>query len=368
MPKRKGLVKVIEGTGNNELKALVQKARPLQSLSETELTLPEFKILDVYLGRINSHDKEKRTVVLEKGELERALGVSRILKEDLEQRLRHLFQVVKVKDDSKKKGFKLINLFEEADAEQDDDGIWTIQLTCTASAREYIFNIDNIGYLRYRLKNVIDLTSRYSYILYLYLLDNRFKKSWEIPLDELKELLNCTADRYKDEFKFFNSDILKDKCYKEINSKTDLKYSYEPVKKGRKVVAIKFTIETENEQLSLLESNIDYDIEQKDDTISLLSSVTFDEFTENEYRALWSAVCKTVPNDEERFDFFISKWNRFSVYADRKKIKDRFNYFLAVLSTPDRKKSNSEEQASYDLDEFERSALITTPKGVKNSD
>ena len=125
--KKKAIIPDYEGMGVHSENAEIQKARPLQSLSETNLTLPEFKILDAYLARINSHDPEKRTVRLEKGELEKVLGVTRILKDDLNKRLRNLFQIIEVKDESKRKGFKLINLFEEADAEQDDDGLWQIR-------------------------------------------------------------------------------------------------------------------------------------------------------------------------------------------------------------------------------------------------
>ena len=272
MPKRKKLPKMpdYEGMGTHSDNAEIQKARPLQSLSETDLTLPEFKILDAYLARINSHDPDKRTVRLEKGELEKALGISEIKQDDLETRLRHLFQVIKVKDERKRKGFKLINLFEEADAEQDDDGLWQITLTCTPSAREYIFNIDNLGYLRYRLKNVINLTSRYSYVLFLYLLDNRFRKMWSIDLADLKALLNCNADTYK-QYKYFNDLVLK-KCHKELCEKTELRFSYEPVKKSRSVVAVRFTIETNSEviieaidekQLSLFQENDDLPLWQE---------------------------------------------------------------------------------------------------------
>ena len=143
MPKRTKLPesKYI-GTGKSEL--TVQKSNPLLTLSETDLTLPEFKILDAYLSRIDSHNEEKRTVQLDKGALERMLGVSRILKNDLEIRLQHLFQTVKLEDEHKKNGFVLINLFEKAEAEADENGLWTITLTCTEAAREYIFNIDNI--------------------------------------------------------------------------------------------------------------------------------------------------------------------------------------------------------------------------------
>lgn len=244
MPRRKKLPPLPDYTdgGRNPETHLIQKSNPLLSLSETDMTLPELKILDVYLDRIDSHDEEKRTVQFEKGEIEQMLGVSRILKNDLEKRLRHLAQVVKVEDETKAKGFKLVSLFEEIDAWQDNDGLWQISLTCTNRAREYIFNIDNIGYLRYRLKSVISLTSRYSYVLYLWLEHNRFRRSWETELADLKTLLRCTADTYT-QFKRFNDLVLK-KCQKEILEKTDCRFTYEPIKRGRAVKAVKFTVET----------------------------------------------------------------------------------------------------------------------------
>lgn len=220
----------------------VQKSNPLKSLSETDLSLIHFKILDAYLSRIDSHKPEERYVQFEKGELEQLLGVTRMHRDELDKRLDGLFQAVTIHDERKPKSFVKIGLFAKAECEQDEDGLWQVRLACTAEAMEYIFNIENLGYLRYRLKNVINLNSRYSYILFLYLTDNRFRKSWTIDLVELRELLNCTADTYT-QYKRFNDLILK-KCLKEITEKTDLNYTYEPVKKGRKVSEIRFAVET----------------------------------------------------------------------------------------------------------------------------
>ncbi len=245
MPRRKKLPAVpdYEGTHIFNNKLTVQKCEPLMTLSKTSLTLPELKILDAYLSRIDTHNPDKRYVRFEKGYLERILGVSRILRPDLEKRIDNLFQVITIQDKNKPKKFTKIALFSKAECEQDENGLWQINLACSAEAMEYIFNVDNIGYLSYMLKNVIELTSRYSYILYLYLEKNRkYRHQWEIDIDELKEILNCTAKRY-DEYKFFNSEILK-KCQTELSEKTLLRYSYRPTKKkGRKYTAIQFTIE-----------------------------------------------------------------------------------------------------------------------------
>ena len=55
---------------NNNLSKdyIVSKSRPLLSLSKSELSLYELKVLDTYLSRINSHNPDERTVIFDKGE------------------------------------------------------------------------------------------------------------------------------------------------------------------------------------------------------------------------------------------------------------------------------------------------------------
>lgn len=227
-----------------EDKLLVQKSKPLFALWQSELTLAEFKILDTYLARIDSHHPEKRVVTFGKGELEEKLGVKKINQKELEERLKHLMgNVVKIPDVDEKKGFRLLTLFEEAVAEQDDYGLWQVKLECTQKAMKYIFNVENLGYSRYKLRCITSITSRYTYIMFIYLESRRTMKTWEVPLDELKQILNCDKEEYATEYKYFNRDILR-KIQKEMHEKTECRYSYEPVKKGRSVVAVRFTLET----------------------------------------------------------------------------------------------------------------------------
>ena len=228
----------------SEDKLTVQKSLPLFALWRSELTLAEFKILDTYLARIDSHKPNQRAVMFEKGELEEKLGVKKINQQQLEERLKHLMgNVLKIPDKDEKKGFRLITLFEEAVAEQDDYGLWQVKLECTQKAMKYIFNIENLGYLRYKLRCITSITSRYTYIMFVYLEANRYRKSWEISLDELKEILSCDKEEVYKEFKRFNDRLLK-RVQKEMHEKTECRYTYEPIKKGRSVVAIRFTLET----------------------------------------------------------------------------------------------------------------------------
>lgn len=340
MPKRKKLPQIPDyiGVGNPD-KLMVQKSNPLQTLSQTDLSLQAFKILDVYLSRIDSHDPDKRTVQLEKGELENLLGVTKILQKDLDERLRQLFQVVKIIDPSKQKGFKLISLFEEAYAYLDENGFWQITLTCTSSAREYIFNIENLGYLKYRLKNVIELTSRYSYVLYIYLENNRFRKSWIISLDELKKLLNCTAETY-DRFKYFNDLILK-KCWGEIVEKTSCKFTYETVKKGRTVNAIRFTLESLNEKQEIsIDSNVALEqpnVDSEKEYIAFLAEACDGTFSDEEIGVL-SAIIDQLqlpshPNGVAcaRYDYLGQRYKMLKLQESRKPVRDRFRYLKKII-------------------------------------
>lgn len=277
----------------NEDKLIVQKSLPLFSLWRSELTLAEFKILDTYLSRINSHDTDKRVVMFEKGELENILGVKKINQKDLEDRLKHLMgNVVEIADEDIKKGFKLITLFEEAIAEQDKNGLWQIKLECTQKAMKYFFNIENLGYLRYKLRCITSLTSRYTYIMFIYLEANRYRKSWDIPVDELKQILDCDKEETYKAFKRFN-DLLLKKVQKEMNEKTECRYKYEPIRKGRNVVAIHFEIETlSNTNLEEIDEN----------------QMTFEQWQEEavKEKELWQEPLEAFEFNQEQYDEIFS--------------------------------------------------------------
>lgn len=219
---------------------LIQKSLPMLSLWRSPLTLAEFKILDLYLSKIDSHNPEQRWVRFHKGELERLLGVDRIRIDDLKERMRHLCITVEIPNASRRGGFDAIALFERAICTPAEDGTWLVDLQCTPSAMQYIFNIENIGYIRYRLRAICSLTSRYSYILFLYLEQNRFRISWTEDLEILRKMLGCDQ-KYYDSFKRFNQKILQ-RCQKELAQKTNCRFTYTTLKKGRSVYSIEFTI------------------------------------------------------------------------------------------------------------------------------
>lgn len=341
MPKRTTLPQF---TGN--CKFLVQKSNPLQSLSETKMTLAEFKILDAYLSKIDSHKPEERSVTFEKGELESLLGVTQIKNKDLSNRIDNLFKVVTIQDPDKPNKFTKIALFSCAECTQGDDGLWTIKLACSPEAMEYIFNIESIGYLRYRLKNVVNLTSRYSYILYLYLESNRFRGSWTMSLDDLKKMLCCTADTYS-EYKRFNDLVLK-KCQKELSQKTDIDFDYVALRRGRKVSDIQFILKTpQNGTDSPVEplfddrEEIDWSITYGSERLATLAEGCNYEFNKAEMEQIARVLVRiNIPCDQATKSelygkqFYLrEKYAALNVIMCKKPIKNRFKYFLKMLES-----------------------------------
>lgn len=346
-------IEPIETLGKDTNKLTVQKSLPLFALWRSDLSLSEFKILDTYLARINSHEPEKRKVTFSKGELEEKLGVTKINKPDLEKRLIHLMgNVVKVPDNNTKRGFKLVTLFEEVEADQDDTGLWTITLECTQKAMKYFFNVDNLGYLRYKLRCITPMTSRYTYIMFMYLESNRFRKSWEVDLNELKQILNCDAEEYANEFKYFNRDILK-KIQKELHKKTECRYTYEPIKKGRKVVAIKFTLETlkdfdeiatEEKEWELAEAEWERynSLPEWEKWIedyckccdNIFTTIEMQEFIGMTNKLPLAQIYKNAPVDDigiQRYEYIQDKYRAFKVANSRDPIKNKYRYFKAMI-------------------------------------
>lgn len=367
--KKKPPIKGISQVPDDKLTVI--KSNPLSSLWRSELTLSEFKVLDVYLARINSHCPERRQVEITKKEFENVFGISKFNIKELDLRLEHLVgQAVRISDSDYKKGFTWISLFEEARVDFDDDGVQKVYLECTQKAMKYFFSCDNLGYLRYKLRSINDMKSRYTYILFLYLEKHRnMGLEWVESLENLKLFLNCEKDEMYKEFKYFNQRILQ-RCQKEILEKTECCFSYEPIKKGRKVIDIRFKLESlqsvstevDPNQLTFDELPTAADEETQDieeqmiekygtEMLEQLAEACKYEFTREQMEEIFSILNRiNVPPDKNTGDihwgrvFYLrEKYAALNVEDSRKKasgtcIKNRYAYFKKMLekdtSTP----------------------------------
>lgn len=244
------MIKKIEKKDELMSKLIVQKSKPLFGLWVSHLTLNGAKLLDVYLAKINSRDENTRMVTFYKSELEEILGMKRIKAEDLKpilDRLMDKYAIAEILNG--RKHYILVNLFDIAHMEFDDNGVTMVRMHCSEPAKKYFFNIEEYQYVSYSLKKIIPLKSMYTYNMFLLLQLYRWKKSFKLPLKKLRACLGCVKSKEIDpenqdkdvflEFKRFNDKVLK-VTQKELAERVNYKFTYEAVKTGKNVVSVIF--------------------------------------------------------------------------------------------------------------------------------
>ncbi len=351
---------------------MLNKCISLLDLWRTKITLSEFKILELYLSKIDCNDPKTRFVTFSKKEIESLLGI-KINAEDLRIRLNHLLHnVVALPTYDKNKSFKFVTLFEIASYEESEEKRKPIELGCTESAMKFFFNYQEIGYLRYGLNSVIRLKSRYAYIMFMYLERNRLIQNvWEESIDGLKGILNCEEVAVCAEYRRFNEKVLK-RVHKEITERTSCKYTYTPVKQGTKVVGIRFELEdlpearTYGNSSNVICGMIKSDIVDQvfDDVISVdavtknadslniltekdicpayMDSVRDFGMSKEDFMEL-EALLKLMPldkafwadetiSDEENFKKYLTLKAR-TIYSKGEKVKNKGRYLIKMVKT-----------------------------------
>jgi plasmid replication initiation protein len=329
--------------GNLKDNYLVQKSEPLLLMRTVPFELGELKILDTYLARINSHYENCRTVTFTKAEYEQLMGIDKTNISTLKKyTAKMLGKVVEV---PMANGYMQFVLFTCAKCDLNEYGERIIELTCSEEAKQLFFGIEQLGYLQYELKNILSLTSKYSFLLYLYLRKERYRSDWIVPLDELRTQRLDIKNEYYKEFKWFNKEILK-KAVAEVNEKTDIKFSYEPKKTGRRITGINFKLIKSIEQLQDIDPNQDpnqltFDDDKQennytDERLSFLAEACNNEFTEEQMQVLYDILRKIEPNSHgtARYDYLLKKYNELKYRVSRsdlKPLRSRFAYLKKII-------------------------------------
>lgn len=100
-------------------------------------------------------------------------------------------------------------------------------------------------FTQYQLYNILAMKSAFSVRVYELLKSYAYQRSKTFDIDELKHLLGVENIKSYVNFKDFRRYVL-EKAQTEINELTDLNVYFEPITKGRKVVKVRFKIDTKN--------------------------------------------------------------------------------------------------------------------------
>jgi hypothetical protein len=175
--------------------------------------------------------------------------------------------------------------------------------------------------------------------MFTYLEQNRFRKNWEVQLDELRQILDCDKEELYKEYKFFNQKILK-RVQKEMDEKTECRYTYEPIKKGRTVVGIRFEVET----LPILEVQVPEAPAPKEDALdrplweSALDEWRLSQAQLEEMQTLLVTVpvhklpsCQKEDLEKAYYQYMAQKAAEIKRRNEQKRIRSRFSYLRKLM-------------------------------------
>ena len=339
--------------GNLDQRYWVQKSDPLVLMRSVPFSLGELKVLDTNISRINVADDSRTTVTFTKDEYEKLMGISKINAEVLKKHAEGLLGKIVTLEMPNKSFLKFV-LFTAAYYHLDDYGVPVIELSCSPQAKDLFFCIGKYHYFKYALENVINLTHKASYLLYIYVLHNRYRGEWELSLDELRnDVLDCKEQESYQEYKIFKNRVF-DPAVKEVNKKTDCHFEYEAIRRGRKVAQIKFiyhsqqllvddvanSIPVEND-----ESEIDWEQFYGSEQLAILAEGCAYEFNKEEMEQISRVLVRIhIPKDQmsgsqifgKQF-YLREKYAALNAEAakkaknNEKPIRNRFKYFLKML-------------------------------------
>jgi hypothetical protein len=346
--------------GNLDAKYWVQKSDPLVLMRSVPFSLGELKILDTYISRINASDDSRCTVMFTKEEYEELMGLTCANYRALEKHTKGMLGKV-VELEMPNEEYLQFVLFEQARYRKDEYGKPIIELTCTQTAKDLFFCIGKYHYFKYALENVIKLTRKSSYLLYIYIRHNRYRGEWDIPIDELRDIVfDCKEQESYHEYKIFKNRVL-EPAVKEVNDKTDCHFKYESIKRGRTVIKIKFIYISESQldgQMSfddlpniplLTEPSADEEETMLrtygSERLMLLAEGCGYEFDKEQMEQIERILIRIhIPKDAATNDltfgrqFYLKeKYAALNTAAAKKAknsekpIKDRFRYFLKML-------------------------------------
>ena len=228
-----------------ELSFKVERSNELNQLNPKGLNLTEVRFLAIYQSKINARNPDTRTVVFPLVEFCRIMEINQLTITHIKRIADDIIcKPVHLPCDDGSNGFIAVPLFNECEVKQDkSSGEWLVKIECHQKVLPYMFEMKR-NYFTYELWNALKLKSVNQIRMYEIL--KQYEKIGEriIILDDLKAMLGIRKEQYA-RFKDFKKYVI-EVCQQALEQYTDIKYTFEPIRKGRKIHALKFTI-TKNE-------------------------------------------------------------------------------------------------------------------------
>lgn len=268
------------------------------------------------------------------------------------------------------KKMRKIAVFDEIEIDFENE----IILNVNESIKPFTIGLTK-NFSSYQLKNVVNLKSKSS--LRLYEILNQYKKIGKIKkkLTDLKLMIGVLEEKYQ-KYNNFKKRILL-KAQKELDEKTDITFTFEEIKLGRKVDEIVFYIkdrskindleplikDKENQQENIIEAQFEEIIDQPEITKEPSKKLSQEE-TKNAYSELLSENKKNNPVPTS-YPFTISRIDELiNLGISKKDIENEFIKLSQELD--DFSEDNIEKLLHYFLNQDDVKNVISGKKEVKS--
>lgn len=216
---------------------IVAKSNHLVQRSRYNLTETEQKIVLYLISKIQPDDEQLQPYTFTLPEFCRLCGIDYRRNRGTYDYIRRVVQTLSDKSFWVQQEREKVLCRWISKARTDDDSL-NLTVRLDDDLAPYLLQLRDC-FTAYELECVLAMHSKYAIRLYEILKSYANLGGWTVDLDELRDIL-CLEGAYQ-QFREFRRNIL-DKAIPEINEYSDLRVTWEPITKGRKVTAIYFSI------------------------------------------------------------------------------------------------------------------------------
>nr|WP_011199180.1 replication initiation protein [Histophilus somni]AAU25832.1 replication protein [Histophilus somni 129PT] len=215
---------------------IIRKSHPIVEAGY-KLTIAEQRIILLSLAKLDNRNIENSNVTLYVKDYAEAFNLSETSAySELERASKRLYdRSIILKGEDETTEFRWIE-----SRTKYHKGEGRISFQFSRRVMPYLFELDKrLGFTQYELLSVSGFKSAYSIRMYELAIKLLGMRNQQVEIDELRRILQLD-DKYQ-EFKRLKRDVINLAC-NEINEKSDLLLNIEPVKRGRKIIALEFQI------------------------------------------------------------------------------------------------------------------------------
>jgi plasmid replication initiation protein len=329
----------------------IVKSNTLNEIRDNKMTPSQLRFFSIYLSKINPQNQETRLVTFPLNEYTKIMQFKQLNITRIHQTAEELLSLTatfkETDNNGNFSGMTICQLFKRFKLFKDDNNCWFVSIDCHDDVLPYMFSFKKY-YFKYQLWNALRLGTVNQLRMYEILKQYEIAGAREVSLNDLRNFLGIGKDEYP-RWDNFRRRVL-DSCQQALSENTDIKFSYEPIKRGRggKITAIRFAIEKNNDyidQLTLdefIESQSDpevdgelYEINFENEKLEFLADACNNEFSESEMQILYDLILQIIPYgdnaDFERYHYLQRKYNELIYRAEKTKINSRFGYLKSII-------------------------------------